>query len=103
MNVVTKHTSNRKVLKESKDNKENSLISGINKFFVGLANGFLGMKVHKGPLNLSSISMKDPIQLMKDIIIAIEELTINYKIVSFFFGLKKSRPQGSVRSVRRVI
>lgn len=60
------------------------------------------MKVHKGPLNLSSISMKDPIQLMKDIIIAIEELTINYKIVSFFWA-KKSRPQGSVRSVRRVI
>lgn len=70
MNAVTKHNSNRKVLKESKDNKENSLISG--------------MKVHKGPLNLSSISMKDPIQLMKDIIIAIEELTINYKITSRF-------------------
>ena len=42
------------------------------------------MKVHKGPLNLSSISMKDPIQLMKDIIVAIEELTINYKITSRF-------------------
>lgn len=91
MNAVTKHNSNRKVLKESKDNKENSLISGINIFFSQIrSNGFLGMKVHKGPLNLSSISMKDPIQLMKDIIIAIEELTINYKIVSFFFRLKKA-------------
>lgn len=63
------NTSN--VLRESNNNtKGNSLISG--------------MKVHKGPLNLSSISMKDPIQLMKDIIIVIEELTINYKITSRF-------------------
>jgi hypothetical protein len=40
MNVVTKHNSNRKVLKESKDNKENSLISGINNIFLGWLMGF---------------------------------------------------------------
>lgn len=67
--IATEAKDNKNVLKEQ-NNKGNSLITG--------------MKVHKGPLNLSSISMKDPIQLMKDIIIAIEELTINYKITSKF-------------------
>ena len=58
------------------------------------------MKVHKGPLNLSSISMKDPLQLMKDIITAIEDLTINYKIV-IAFDFKTNRHQDLALSVRK--
>lgn len=40
------------------------------------------MKIHKGPLNLSSVSMKNPVELMKELIGVIEELSINFKIVS---------------------
>ena len=41
------------------------------------------MKIHKGPLNLSSVSMKNPLELMKDLITVIEELSIKFKIVKF--------------------
>jgi len=41
------------------------------------------MKVHKGPLNLSSVSMKNPLELMAQLLAVIEQLSIHYKIVRF--------------------
>ena len=41
------------------------------------------MKVHKGPLNLSCVSMKNPIELMKELVAVVEELGIHFRIVNF--------------------
>ena len=40
------------------------------------------MKVHKGPLNLSTVSMKNPIDLMKSLLSVIEELGVKTIITS---------------------
>ena len=40
------------------------------------------MKVHKGPLNLSTVSMKNPIELMKSLLSVIEELGVKTTITS---------------------
>jgi hypothetical protein len=39
------------------------------------------MKIHKGPLNLSSVSMKNPVHLMQDILEVVEMLDIKFKPV----------------------
>lgn len=40
------------------------------------------MKVHKGPLNLSSVTQVSPLELMKEILLALEEYSIQYKMVN---------------------
>lgn len=39
------------------------------------------MKIHKGPLNLSCVSMRNPLELMKDLLAVIEGLNIAFKVV----------------------
>lgn len=40
------------------------------------------MKVHKGPLNLSTVSMKNPAEIMKSLLATIEELGIKTTVTS---------------------
>lgn len=40
------------------------------------------MKIHKGPLNLSTVSMRNPIELMKSLLSVIEELGVKTTITS---------------------
>ena len=40
------------------------------------------MKVHKGPLNLATVSMKNPVEIMKNLLATIEELGIRTTITS---------------------
>lgn len=40
------------------------------------------MKVHKGPLNLSTVSMKNPVELMKNLLMVIEDIGVKSTIIS---------------------
>lgn len=43
-----------------------------------------GLKVHKGPLNLATVSLKPPVEIMKSFLAVIEELGFKTNIVSKF-------------------
>jgi hypothetical protein len=43
-----------------------------------------GLKVHKGPLNLATVSLKPPVEIMKNFLSVIEELGFKTSIVSKF-------------------
>jgi hypothetical protein len=42
------------------------------------------MKVHKGPLNLSTVSMKNPAEIMKNLLATVEELGFRTTVTSKF-------------------
>ena len=41
-----------------------------------------GMKVHKGPLNLSTITMRNPLEVMRALLGVIEDIGIKYTVTS---------------------
>jgi hypothetical protein len=61
----------KSVDKKERDDKENG----------GLTSS---MKVHKGPLNLSTVSTKNPLELMKGLLTVIEELGVKTTVTSKF-------------------
>lgn len=49
------------------------------------------MKVHKGPLNLSTITMKNPLEVMKSLLAVVEELGLKTTVTSkYSFKCEKS-------------
>lgn len=56
---------------DKKENKENNAATS-------------GMKVHKGPLNLSTVSMKNPLELMRSLCLVVEELGVRLSVTSKF-------------------
>lgn len=47
-------------------------------------NASAGLKIHKGPLNLATVSLKPPVDIMKNFLLVIEELGFKVTIVSKF-------------------
>lgn len=45
---------------------------------------FEQLKVHRGPLNLNAVTMRDPNMVMNEICEALQRLSINFKKMGFF-------------------
>lgn len=64
--------------RKDREDKENSSLTS-------------GMKVHKGPLNLSTITMKNPLEVMKSLLAVVEELGLKTTVTSkYSFKCEKS-------------
>lgn len=59
---------------ERREDKDQSITAGT----ISLS----GMKVHKGPLNLATVSMKNPVEIMKNLLATIEEQGIRTTVTS---------------------
>lgn len=86
--------------KAGPEDKENQGVTDGKNFWIKFLID-LGMKIHKGPLNLSSVSMKNPLSLMQDILEVVEMLDIKYRPVSQIFLMLNIRLQNTQRNAKK--